>query len=314
MSAGIPAARRVTAVVAAFRPDDGLRARLDRVARQVDAVVVVDDGSGPDWAGTFADLAAAWPDRVRVAVLDRNSGIAAALNRGVQLALEDGCDAVLTLDQDSTIDDGYVDAALAAADRLASEGRPFGAIAAGVQSGDEVRATKYGDRGDRITPTLEAIQSGLLVPVATFDRVGLFDETLFIDCVDTDFLLRTARAGLPTYLARACAIEHPLGRSIETPGMRVTRSGRGSFAYHPAWRRYYITRNRAVVLARHGLHEPRWAASNLAGEAVQYLRCVALGPDKGRQLAALPIGLADAALRRRGRLRGRAAAVLGGPR
>lgn len=302
----------VTAVVAAFRPDDDIFDNVRRVAAQVTRVIVVDDGSGEASDGVFARLDAMDPDRVEIVRRPRNEGIAAALNAGVVSALHGGAARVLTMDQDSRIADDYVDAASRAAERLRRGGRPFAAIAAGMQSGHPVRPVYYRDRGDAITPTLEAIQSGLLIPAETFDAIGLFDESLFIDCVDSDFVARAASRGLPTYLARECTIDHPLGRTIETPGIRSTRSGRRSFAFHPAWRRYYITRNRAVVLVRHGSAKPAWALRSLAGETVQLARCLVFGPEKGRQSAAVALGLVHAALGRRGRLAGPAAAALGG--
>lgn len=300
----------ISAVVAAYRPDGSIIDNVRRLAEQVGAVIVVDDGSGDASSRVFTALEGLPGKQVEVLHLSENTGIAAALNAGVTRALGNGASAVLTMDQDTAIGNGYIAAATHAIDRLELAGRPFAAIAAGMQSGRVVRPVHFADRGDAITPTLEAIQSGLLIPRATFTTVGMFDESLFIDCVDTDFVIRAAAKGLPTYLARGCSITHPLGEEIET-GIRTTRSGRSAFAFHPPWRRYYISRNRAVMLGRYGLREPVWALVSLAGETVQLLRSLLFGPDKLRQCSAVLLGVIDALLGNRGRLAGPASSLLG---
>jgi len=295
--------------VATFNPDAQVVQNIHRVASQVDHVLVVDDGSATDTKDPFLRL----HPGIEVIRLPSNCGIAATLNVGARAALDAGADAVLTLDQDSLVNDNYVRKAREASSRLERAHRSPAIIAAGVQSGATVRAVRYADRGDEVTPTLEAIQSGLLIPATVFERIGWFDEELFIDCVDTDFILRASLAGVPTYLARGCAVEHSLGRRIRTTGVRVTRSRGTSFAYHPPWRRYYITRNRAIVFARFGLARPDWTAAGIAGELLQFARCLVFGPQKVKQVAAVATGLADALGGRRGRLRGNAARVVGAP-
>lgn len=305
----LPPQPLVIAVVATHQPDDRVVHNVSVLRRQVERVIVVDDGSGPAAASVLADLGRM--TGVSVVQLSENRGIAAALNAGVATARQVKPDALLTLDQDSEVAADYVANAAAALQRLRGGKRRLTMVAAGVQSGATVRPVRFRDRGDQLTPTLEAIQSGLVVPFEVFDRIGEFDESLFIDCVDTDFTLRAAAAGIPTYLARGCAIKHPLGRTIDTGALPVTRSGRRSFAFHPAWRRYYISRNRAIVLIRHGLRRPDWAIAGLAGEAVQLARSLVFGPHKVQQVVAVVVGFADAARGRRGRLGGKLSGFLG---
>lgn len=72
----------VTVVVPAYRPDAGLRTAVASLLAQTWPaleVLVVDDASGPDYAGLFEEVAATDP-RVRVVRRERNGGSYAARN------------------------------------------------------------------------------------------------------------------------------------------------------------------------------------------------------------------------------------------
>ena len=80
------------AVIPAFRPDDGLLRGVRSLSPQVEAVIIVDDGSP---AGSADLLDSAVATGVEVIRSTSNLGIAAALNTGIRLALERGADFVL---------------------------------------------------------------------------------------------------------------------------------------------------------------------------------------------------------------------------
>ena len=75
---------RVSVVIPAYRRDDVLGRAIDSaLAQTVDVeVLVVDDGSEDDTAAVVA----AYGDRVRYLVHDRNRGVSAARNTGVAAA------------------------------------------------------------------------------------------------------------------------------------------------------------------------------------------------------------------------------------
>ena len=188
---------KTAAVVSLFNPDDGVLANAAALLGQVDSVVVVDDGSPQDPARILAALGAMGCKVVR---LTENSGIAAALNAGITAALaaDTKPDYILTMDQDSLLDPGYVDALLAAAAAAGEAGVPVGMVAPASVRGLPVRR---GPVLNGIQLGGEPIQSGLLVPVPVLERLGLFQGTLFIDGVDSEFYLRCEAVGLRTVLA-----------------------------------------------------------------------------------------------------------------
>jgi rhamnosyltransferase len=100
---------RVIAVVPTYRPDRDVLANVRQVARQVDDVVMVDDGSGADCSELLDAVEAEGAHVIR---LGENAGIASALNAGARAALARGADFVLTVDQDTVLPDGYTATAL----------------------------------------------------------------------------------------------------------------------------------------------------------------------------------------------------------
>jgi rhamnosyltransferase len=235
---------------------------------------VVDDGSGPEADGVLAALADLGAMIIR---LESNSGIAAALNTGLRVALHDPeIRAVLTMDQDSTLPDGFASSAVAALDRLESAG--VGIVVPAKVAGNLVPTHGRFPTGD-VMP-LEPIQSGMLISRTTFDAVGWFRSELVIDCVDTEFFLRARRAGFFTVVNPGSSIGHSLGHTT------ITAPTRKGVSLHSPLRRYYITRNRMTILREYRRSHPAWFWYSLRKEIVGFLLTLALGRDRRAQVLA----------------------------
>jgi rhamnosyltransferase len=264
----------VVAVVPAYAPGPDLLALVDQLTAQVMRVVVVDDGT-PEGAplGAVAERGA------EVVRHDRNRGIAAALNNGVRAALATGdADAVLTVDQDSHVPDGYVAALLDTWRRAEQDGFRVGLVAPEHVSGLPDQR-----------PGRPAIQSGLLVPVATLRTVGDFDEGLVIDGVDDDYALRCLDAGLALLVAPGVTLGHHLGdvHPVTIAGRTLTLTRSAPFRY------YYLTRNRIRLVGRHSRKHPAWAASQLVGVAGHLGLVLAFDPQRGSRAREAWRGIRD---------------------
>ena len=302
----------VAVVIAAFNPDATLLGNARAAAAQAVGVVVVDDGSTPASDDVFAALLA---DGVVVHHQPSNAGIAAALNAGVAEARERWAPThILTLDQDSTLAPTYVRHAL---DTFR------GATAAGLEVGF-VSAAAYGphatpSRGTvgGFTRAFDPLQSGFVVPVATLDAVGMFDEGLFIDGVDSEFTARVRAAGLEVLVGTGCQLEHALGK--REPALLFGRPlrlfGRPiTYNYHSPSRVYYISRNGATLAARYLRTDPVWVARRSVEELKAHTLRIGLGRDKTKLLMAAVAGIGDAWRHRTGRLTDELARKLSGAR
>ncbi|MCU1632667.1 MAG: family 2 glycosyl transferase [Micrococcaceae bacterium] len=278
----------VVAVVSSYRPPASLVRRYEALARQVTAVVVADDGSGPDAEEVLSQLEAVGADLLRRA---SNAGIAAALNAGIERArVEHRAEWVLTLDQDTDLPDTYVEDLLSTAQKASAAGLSVGSVSYAQQNG---RAVALHGSSQGFTLAYDPMQSGLLVPMSTIDAVGGLREDLFIDWVDTEFNERVRAAGLVTLIAPNTNLNHSLGtmRPISFFGRPLTRGGKQlSVAYHPPFRTYYMMRNGILVASCSFSRDPRWTASRLAHDAVGHFARIVVGPQRLQHLLAMAAG------------------------
>ena len=288
----------VAAVVTAFRPSPDLIGNVESLLLQVASVVVVDDGGGPGFDDIFAALADAGAAVVR---LDPNAGIAAALNAGIARARETGTpEYILTVDQDSYLPAGYVQALRDAAAAARAAGVEPGLVSPARIHGNPVM--RAGTRNG-IALGKEPIQSGLLVPVATLEVIGGFWEELFIDLVDTEYYFRALNAGLPTVLA-AAEFDHSLGTMVDAAvfGRPIPVGGMPlKVRIAATWRYYYIFRNRVLVSRRYAARNPAWVAAGIWTDLRHLMVVTLLAPGRPARLASALRGIADGFRGRSGR-------------
>ncbi len=284
------AAPRVVAVVPVFDPGVALVELVRSLVQQVVSVILVDDGSAA--VSTEAILVRCADLGALIVRHERNRGIAAALNTGVEAAINSagpGTDAVLTLDQDSTVAPGFAGALLDAwvAARTVR-------VRVGLVAPEQVTGLPDQGRGrgpDGVLLGRDPIQSGTLVPVETVRAVGLFDEALVIDGVDADFALRCLDAGLAVVIAPGLGLGHRLGARHEvrvgSHRLFLTRSAPSRY--------YYLVRNRMVLLRRHGRRHPGWAAGQVVGLGGHLVLVLTLVPDRQVTVREVARGIRDAA-------------------
>ncbi len=301
----------VVAVIPTFEPTRDLVDSVESVLRQTDSVIIVDDGS-PSLASepqgvvrtVLGDCAAAG---ATVLESGSNQGIAHALNQGVREALSRGADAVLTLDQDTSIDPDYVRRALDHLELAHSLGLSD-VMASPAFINDDVAPFWFAVEG--LTLAFEPLQSGLLITRSLFEKIGLFDESLFIDCVETEFYLRARAHGGHALIVPGNRIRHRLGQGATWTPPRPLRwllRGRGTgsvieFTEDAPFRHYYIARNRSVLYRRYARTEPLWCAVSIAKDAIARGRAMLIGTDRPARVYLTCAGLRAAAAGETGRI------------
>lgn len=284
-------------MVPTFNPDDEVLDRLKALSAQVDSVIVVDDGSSADADHILASFEAAGYNLVRSG---ENRGIAAALNTGTRLALADRADFVLTIDQDSTLPDGYVRACLDVFD-IAAPATKLGIVTVDRINGHPAIPPRHSPEGFGLVR--EAIQSGFVITSECLLDCGLFDERLFIDCVDTEFCLRIGEKGFRIAIATGTNLQHELGEQVRYKPLGIQRYYRGepmTYEYHGPYRRYFIIRNNVDLWLRYARKQPRWLVSSVRREINPSVRTMLSGPQARRQFLATLIGAVHGLRRVRG--------------
>lgn len=302
-SAEGPTRGRVAAVFSAFRPEPSLIEHCAAIAPQVADVIVVDDGSGASAEPVLTALEAAG---VTVLRQPRNTGIAAAMNRGISAAIESGAELIVTFDQDSNVPEGFVETLVHEYDRAVAAGLRVAMVAPEFFSlTPQARAGRDHDFLEAYAP----IQSGLLMPSAVILDLGPQREDYFIDLVDTEYYLRARRAGFAAICAPGLVLPHGFGHRLYVHflGRRLVKgNGRPRMvAVSSPFRYYYRARNR-VAMHREYRKDPE-AKPLLRRDAINDIVLdygVALWSARGklRLLSLLCAGLADGLRGRLGKM------------
>ena len=298
----------VAAVVTSFNPSADIESHVGHLRNQVRHVLVVDDGSSPDATPVLSALE---ETGITVVRQPQNSGIASALNEGVRQArMLWEPDWILTMDQDSTLGEDYVKRALRSMANATAGGLRVGLVSPESHNGKPVKVLSA---SEDILQAFDPMQSGCLIPVSVLDEVGLFDESLFIDCVDTDFNLRIRAAGYTTPVGVGCDIGHSLGetRPMTIMGHRLRVGGQDlQVIHHSPVRVYYITRNIWVIASRHFSKNRLWMLRRLWMEVESNIVRLVFGPQRPKFMRAWAAGIRDAIAGRSGRIPAQDAAKL----
>jgi len=300
----------VIAVLACLEPDlAGLETVFKRLHGQVDGLVLVDNGSSHTTHVALRTLLAQAAKGLAITPIlqTQNTGLGDAQNCGIRAALDQGARQILLLDQDSRPAPDMVRTLQKALREAHTKGLRVAAIGpqyvephrdARKSSQTQAKAqVKIQAKTPAVTlkPIPAIIASGALIPADVLRDIGLFDETLFIDLLDTEWCFRARAAGYGCFVAPAAQMTHRIGD-------QVLRLGGRDRAVHAPFRSYYQIRN-LLLLARRP-HVPKlWVARELAVMLPRALVIAALVPPR-RQRAILPLlGLWHGILGRSGRLR-----------
>jgi rhamnosyltransferase len=228
---------------------------IRKVARQVDKVCLVDNSTD------------SYPERFKgignaiYLPQHQNKGIAAAQNIGLKYAIEQQADYVLFSDPDSQIPDEAVTMLFNTYQRMVNEGYKVGGIGSiaynrSTGSPYPLNSNFIQHLPDKaVTEVTFLMNSISLIPTSLFSQVGLMDESLFIDGIDSEWCWRGAhRYGLRFFLDDHLHIMHQLGL-----GTRVIGGKERSIT--PPTRFYYQFRN-YLWLCRRDYVPRQWLKEN----------------------------------------------------
>ena len=184
------------------------------------------------------------PPGCELITLGRNTGIAHAQNVGTATATAAGADVIVFLDQDSTIEPGFLRALVSplhvGTPDIVS---PLYCDDASKVELPSVRVNRYGmtravRRGDSSGPYSVdvVISSGTAATKEVFEVAGTFDEGLFIDFVDTEWCLRCRSKQISIRVVPAAVMHHRIGSKSISLGVLTI------FVHSPI-RCYYQLRN-----------------------------------------------------------------------
>ena len=212
--------------------------------RDFEVIVVDNSGRGLARAG------------VRGVANDRNVGFGAAVNQGIRAS---EAPFVATLNDDAVAEPGWLEAlvgaigerpeigmcasrvVLAESGRLDSAGMLISMDGSSKQCGHGEAPDKFGRRKHALLPS----GSAALYRREMLDEIGLFDESFFLYCEDTDLGLRARWAAWECVYVPEAVVEHRYSHS----------AGAAS-----ALKAYYVERNRLYLLIKNFPARMLWTA------------------------------------------------------
>lgn len=257
----------VRAVIVTYQPElDALAKLLNALFKQVDSIIIVDNGSAIDLSLYVGQCSSR---QVTVLRLGKNTGIAFAQNRGIEIARDLGAQFVLLMDQDSIPEPDMVQVLLSAA-------LLKGSCAVGPRYLDARQNNPppfiriHGLRLERCAcPTFDAIvpvdylvSSGCLISMDSLNHVGGMREDLFIDYVDIEWGLRARRFGYQSYGVCGARMTHCLG---DDPLVFFSKK----IPLHKPLRHYYHFRN-AVILYKESWVPGNWKVVDASRLCLKY--------------------------------------------
>lgn len=288
---------KVFAVVSTFNPDQSVIENVLQTARQVEKVIIVDDGSSDSSA--LENI----PNRhVNVIKLAQNSGIAYALNTGIESAQAAGADYIVTLDQDSLLGNGYIEACLKIFESV-SETTRLGLLIPEFINEHQARPPRFSPEGFGLVD--EGIQSGMFIRSECLKEAGHLDNRLFIDCVDTEFSFRVRELGWSIGVCPKTHIIHSIGHTVPLGSLTRTlfrKSSEFQFEQHSPFRNYYIARNNIDLYFRYIFKRPGWVLRTVLIQTKNNALSMACGPKRFSHALAMATGFFHGVLRRRGRI------------
>ena len=231
---------KVAAIIVSYNPDNNLLDSINLLINQVERIIIVDNGSESEKKKNIKLIRDIDKEKIEIIFNEENLGIATALNIGVRSALKQGYNWILTMDQDSKVSKNMVEKMLEVYNGIDEKERKDILSIFPNFVDERVQSIEENSDMDTYEYVDADITSGNLLRAEVFDKVGFFDDSLFIDLVDTDFCMRLNEKNIKMIKVRDAILYHSLGESQSVKSI----FGKFNTSNHSALRRYYMTRNR----------------------------------------------------------------------
>ena len=267
----------VSAVIITYNVENDFKNRINKLKGKVNEIIVVDNGSKAETISMLKEL----EKEITIIYLEKNKGIAYALNTGIKYSIEKGYDWILTLDHDSIVTDNMINNMLKCYEGFEGELKEKVAMLVPVHveekehennrviNNEEVSSKSY-------TEVLTEITSGALTKASIYKSVGLYDEKLFIDLVDHDYCLSLNKKGFKVIQVNSAILIHNLGESVKKSilGLKMIPTN------HSPLRRYYMSRNRHYIWNKYKKDFPGWVLTDKRRFITENLKIVLFEDNK----------------------------------
>lgn len=287
------------AIIISYQPEPAvLLSLLQQISAQADFILIDNASTNVQ---EFLPQAQALPRCRQVQVLERNVGLAAAMNIGLAWVRDAGYGYALLFDQDSQVPATFfadMHAAYIEADRLCDH--RVAAVGPRIVSPVNNRAmpfklfSRWFRRSDlRVSGTQRLyradflISSGCMLSLAALEQIGPMRESYFIDNVDLEWCFRARSQGYQLVGTDMTVLHHSIGVASDNPLVK-----RGWVVSHSPLRSYYSTRNR-FALYREPYAPLGWKLRDFPRFVLKTLWLLLCSPQRVEYWREIRRGLAD---------------------
>lgn len=217
---------KLAGVVVLYNPDQKVINNINSYIDELDALYLVDNSSA-DNSTLFMH------EKVEYIPLQKNTGIAHALNVGAKKAIDHNFHYLLTMDQDSMFEKDALKNMKSIIDADDEKDQ------VGIYSPFHKTAISEPVPEELFTSPLVVMTSGNIINLDIYKCVEGFKEWMFIDCVDFEYGLNVRKHGYTIKQINTVFLDHELG-DYE---IKHVFNKKIFCDNHSALRRYYIVRN-----------------------------------------------------------------------
>lgn len=297
----------IVSIIVLFNPDfDHLFKFIESLSSQVDKVILVDNT--PQDLKNYLSIEKIKIQKSNIYIdLGDNKGIAFAHNAGIKKARELNSEYLIIFDQDSTVEEGFVNNLVKLYKDLSLDNKKIAAIGpsyldiktnqlAPAISFNGLKVIRTIPNPDKnYTPADYIISSGTLIKLSILNEIGLMMEELFIDYVDIEWGLRAKQLGYTCFIANQVVMRHSIGdASIRVPIFNKYVN------IHSDFRKYFILRN-AIYLILYSNLPLNWRVVQIPKTLMYFMFLLIFLPSKLRTIKIFFKALKDAIFKNMGK-------------
>lgn len=272
-----PSVENTALVVVTYYPDEQARAAVLAATSQFSSVFVVDNTPDPEVVKQFLQSS-----QIELLSNGENAGLGRALNQGCEAALSAQFEWVVTLDQDSQLEEGFLLSQLTCWQEARI--KPF-LLGSNFLSKSGATAPARFTAGHYSRECRTVITAGTLMHLRQWHQLGRFREDFFIDSLDHELCLRARSQGFRVARNGEIYMIHSIGSGKQARSWLPFE--------HSPLRKYTSTRNTVRTILDYGFREPVWALKRVAGILYEAASVVLLEYHKVKKLKAMGQGVAD---------------------
>jgi rhamnosyltransferase len=229
---------KIFAIIVSYNGVEDLLKTATALRKKVGHIHIVDNSSASQTINILKVLEQ--ENDISVTYLTKNEGIGYALNIGVKKACEMKYNWLLTMDQDSIVDENMIFEFC----KVINQDSTLCCLTPTISVfGDD---KLFNNRRKKENTVNYAITSGNLINTSVYESIGLYNEKLFIDCVDFDFSFRLREANYKISIVPKARLYHQLGEESNVPKLFSN-----IYTLHSPLRRYYMYRNWGYIIQKY---------------------------------------------------------------